>query len=68
MDIIRHRLTTMREHTDMPNFIIDFILTSDDDSYYDELWFINQILMGYDICPLCYKVMGDDSPHGSQCK
>ena len=68
MDVIRHRLTTMREHTDFSNYIIDYILYSDDQAYYEELWFINQILMGYDICPLCYEVMGDGKPHGSWCK
>ncbi len=68
MCIIRHRLTTMREHTDVSNDVIDYILTSDDDSYYNELWFINQILMGYDVCPLCYEVMGGDKLHGSWCK
>jgi len=52
----------------MPNYIIDYILTSDDQGYYEELWFINQILMGYNICPLCYEIMGDGKPHGSWCK
>lgn len=52
----------MREHTDMPNYIIDYILTSDDQDYYEELWFINSILMGYDICSLCFKVMGNNKP------
>lgn len=47
MEIMRHRLTTMREYTSMSNDVLDYILTSDDDAYYDELWFINQILMGY---------------------
>lgn len=68
MDIIRCRLTTMKEHTNFPNEILDFVLTWDDDAYYEELWFINEILMGYDICPLCYEIMGDGKPHGSWCK
>ena len=68
MNIIRHRLTTMREHTNFSNIIIDFVLICDDNEYYDELWFINSVLMGYDVCPLCYKVMGNDKLHGSWCK
>lgn len=68
MEVIRHRLSTMREFTDISNDVIDYIMKSDDNGYYDELWFINQILMGYDICPLCCEIMGGEKQHGSWCK
>ncbi len=68
MDVIRHRLTTMKEYTNFPNYIIDYVLYSDDHEYYEELWFINSILMGFDICPLCFEFLGDGKLHGSWCK
>lgn len=68
MEVIRRRLTTMRDFTNMSSEVLDYILTCDDDEYYGELWFINQILMGYDVCPLCYEIMGGEKQHGSWCK
>lgn len=67
---MKHRLTTLREHTNISNQVIDYIVQGrDDEVYYLELWFINRTLMYFDTCPLCYEIIGNGKKsHGSWCK